>query len=370
MAKGESKVFIDPWGAILIEDYIRVINQFGLEPFTDETLKKIPNPNRLMRRKIIFCHRDLNIILDAMKSKKPFYALTGIMPSAQKIHFGTKMVVENLKYFQDQGAITYLLVADLEAASTRGISLKESRKNALEFHIPAYIALGIDPEKTTFYFQSENKDVMRLMCILSNKVTESEFRAIYGSVSPGKVIAALLDVSDVLFPQFRGKPMPGVIPVGIDQDPHIRLTRDLARKTKRVFGFVPPAAVYHKFTPSLDGSFKMSKSKPETYIELPEEPESISRKLWNAFTGGRETLEKQKRLGGVPEKCVIFEFFKQHLIEKDEELDKIYFECKSGALICGDCKHHAIELMSKFMNEFNRKLEKARDLIPSLNFIK
>ncbi|RLI31000.1 tryptophan--tRNA ligase, partial [Candidatus Bathyarchaeota archaeon] len=68
--------------------------------------------------------------------------------------------------------------------------------------------------------------------------------------------------------------------------------------------------------------------------------------------------------------CVVFELFKQHLIERDEKLNKIYNKCKNGELLCGECKTLATELMNKFMDEFQNKLERARDLIPSLQFIK
>lgn len=362
------KPIIDPWGAILIEDYARLLEEFGLEPFTDEIVKALPNPNKLMRRKVIFCHRDLGVIVKAIKERKPFYALTGIMPSAEKIHLGNRMVIENMKYFQERGAETFLLVADLEAVATRGVSLEEGRKRALEFHIPAYLALGIDPEKTNFYFQSENRAVTSLACVFSGKITLSEFQAIYGSADPDKIIASLLDASDILHPQLK-RSIPGIIPVGIDQDPHLRLTRDIVKRVKEL-NFIPPASIYHKFTPSLDGSFKMSKSKPEGYMEIPEDPKSIAKKLRNAFTGGRATIEEQRRLGGQPEICVIFELYKQHLIEDDKELNEIYEECKGGRLLCGKDKDYAIESMTKFMKEFEEEMERAREIVPKLTFLK
>lgn len=362
------KVLIDPWGAILIEDYRKMIDEFGLEPFTDRLLKALPNPNRLMRRKVVFSHRDLGVIARAIKKKKPFYALTGIMPSAKKIHLGTKMVVENMRYFQEQGAKTFLLVADLEAATTRGIGLKEGRKRAMEFHIPAYLALGIDPKKTTFYFQSQNKTVMRLALALGGRVTLSEFRAIYGAPDTGKIMASLLDISDILYPQLEDR-IPGVIPVGIDQDPHLRLARDVAKRAKSIFNFIPPASVYHKFTPSLDGSFKMSKSKLGSYIEIPEDPKMTARKIRNALTGGRETEELQRKLGGQPEKCIVFELDKQHLVESDKEFNRIYSDCKAGLLLCRECKAISIDLMNKFMTNFTRRMEKARDVASGLSFV-
>ena len=369
MAEVKRPPLVDPWGSVLMEDYVRVVEHFGLEFFTDEVLRALPKPNKLMRRKVVFCHRDLQVIAEAIREKKPFYVLTGIMPSAPKIHLGTRMVIENFRYFQEAGAKeAYLLVADLEAVATRGITLQEARRRALEFHIPAYLALGVDPDRTKFYFQSENRTVLKLMARFSAKVTMAEMEAIYGELTPGKIIGALLDAADILHPQLKEK-MPGIIPVGIDQDPHLRLTRDLVRRTKSEFGFLLPASIYHKFTPSLDGSLKMSKSVPESCIELPEDPEAISRKIWKAFTGGRGSLAEQRLLGGQPEKCVIFELFKQHLVEDDRELDRIYEECRSGARICGECKTYATELMTEFMEEFKAKMEEFKAVVRELEFI-
>src|SRR3989338_4936001 len=231
-----------------------------------------------------------------MKEKKPFYVLSGIMPTAQKVHFGTKMVVENISYFQKHGAKTFCLVADLEAAAARNVSLEEARKNALEFQIPAYIALGLDPKKTTFYFQSENRDVIKLAYEVSNKITLNEFRAVYGQADPSRILSALTQIGDILYPQLE-EVMPGVIPVGVDQDPHIRLTRDAARRMKEKKFFLP-SGLYHKFTPSLDGEIKMSKSKPESCIDLPED---IKKKSWGGekkkffFSRKKKTTEEGEK---------------------------------------------------------------------------
>jgi tryptophanyl-tRNA synthetase len=94
------KVLIDPWGALLIEDYEKIVEKFGMKVFDEETLKKCPNPNRLMRRFVVFAHMDLERIIDAITNKEKFAILTGIMPSAEKLHFGNKMVVEMVKYFK------------------------------------------------------------------------------------------------------------------------------------------------------------------------------------------------------------------------------------------------------------------------------
>ncbi|MBN1644829.1 tryptophan--tRNA ligase [Candidatus Woesearchaeota archaeon] len=357
---------IDPWGTELSEDYEKIIKHFGLEVFNSSIF---PNANRIMRRGTVFAGRDLKIISDCIKNKKPFYALSGIMPTGEKIHFGNKMVVENLKYFQEHGAQTYILVADLEAASTRGITLEQARERAIDFHIPAYIALGLDPKKTIFYFQSENKEVMNISYEFAKKITLNEFKSIYGNADPGRIMGAVTQVGDVLYPQLK-KRMPGIIPVGIDQDPHIRLARDIVSRVKSKYDFVPISSIYHKFTPSLDGSIKMSKSRPESCIELPEDTNQTCKKLKKAKTGGRDTAEEQRKKGGKPEECMIFEMFKQHLVEKDNELNRIYNDCKAGILTCGENKKRACELITKFMNDFNNKLEKAKKQVNKLSFIR
>jgi len=355
--------FIDPWGSELPEDYARLIKEFGLEEFK---LSEFPEPNKLMRRGLVFAGRGLSMISKAIKEKKPFYALSGIMPSAEKIHLGNKCVIDNMIYFQEQGAKTYMLVADLESAATRNVDIKEARKRALNYHIPAYIALGLDYKKTKFYFQSTNKEVVSLAFSLSNKATLNEYRAIYGSVSPARIISSVLQVADILYPQIEEE-MPGIIPVGIDQDPHIRLTRDIAKRAKN-YKFFLPSGIYHKYTPALDGSLKMSKSKGN-FIEIPESPENIKNKIMKALTGGRKTAEEQKRLGGQPEKDMLYELFKQHLIENDKELLQRVKDNKSGKILSREDKEYAIELLNKFMDNFNKKFEKARNIIDKVEII-
>ncbi len=356
---------IDPYGSELVEDYEKIIKDFGLDKFNP---KLFPEPNRIMRRGVVFAGRDLKLISKCIKQKKPYYVLSGIMPTNDKIHFGNKMVVENIAYFQKHNAKTYVLVADLESAAARGVSLEEAKKRALEFQIPAYIALGLDPKKTIFYFQSENKQVVHLAYELAKKVTANEFKAIYGNNDPGRTFSALTQVGDILYPQLEER-KPGIIPVGIDQDPHIRLTRDIVNRNKKKKFFLP-SGLYHKYTPSLDGSLKMSKSKPNSLIELPEDPKKVCKKLMRAKTGGRDTIEEQRKKGGEPEKCIIFELYKQHLIEDDKELKKIYDDCKAGKLLCGECKKNACKKMTEFMKKLEKNIKSAKKKVNKLNFVK
>jgi tryptophanyl-tRNA synthetase len=362
------KVSIDPWGSFLVKDYEELIGKYGLEPFTDELLSKIPEPNRLMRRKIVFAHIDLGRVVEAIAQKKEFYALTGIMPTLEKIHLGTKLVIENMRYFQEHGAKTFVLVADLEAAATREVSLEEGRQRALDFHIPAYIALGLDPKKTVFYFQSTNEKVKNLGYIFSKKITLNEFRAIYGNAEPSRIMSSLLQAGDILFPQLE-HPMPGVIPVGPDQSPHVLLSRDIVNRTKNIFNFVPPSGIYHKFTPSLDGDLKMSKSKPNSCITIPDDINEACKKIRRALSGARKTLADHRKYGAIPENDMSFQLLAQHFIENDKELKKIYDEYKTGRMMTGEIKDITCEKLTEFMKDFEKNFEKARKIVPKLEFI-
>ncbi len=73
------------------------------------------------------------------------------------------------------------------------------------------------------------------------------------------------------------------------------------------------------------------------------------------------TLKEQKKLGGDPDQCSVYELLLFHLIPDDEEVAEIYSECKNGNLICGACKTNAAVLMAAFLHEHQELREIARD---------
>ena len=226
------EVTIDPWGSSQSTDYSRIIEQFGLSSMDGVSIE---SPSRLHRRGIIFAHRDLDMVLEAKRTANPFGVLTGLMPSG-KMHLGHSMVIDQVKWFQEQGGDVTIAVADLESTATRGISLSEGRRIAAEEYVANYAALGLDVEKTTVYFQSERNVVQKLGFQLGKRTNLSELEAIYGfdgSTNLAHVQAPLVQAGDILHPQLDeyGGLRPIVVPVGIDQDPHLRLTRGLAAKT-------------------------------------------------------------------------------------------------------------------------------------------
>ena len=117
---------IDPWSSTTYQDYTRLRDEFGIQEFNINQWKDLPNPHHLLRRGIVFGHRDFDLIHDAILNKKPWAILTGLMPSG-KMHLGHKMVIDEVIYYQSIGAEIFIAVADIEAYSTRGFTMKETQ---------------------------------------------------------------------------------------------------------------------------------------------------------------------------------------------------------------------------------------------------
>lgn len=355
---------IDPWSSAIV-NYEKLIEEFGIKPFHD-LLGDIENPHILMRRGIVFGHRDYGRIVKAIREKTDFAVVTGMMPSG-KMHIGHKMIVDQLNWYQEKGAEIHIPIADMESYSARGIEFSEAKRIAIDEYITNYIALGLDPDNKNLhiYLQSENKIVGDLAYKLAKRVNMNEMKAIYGfsgSTNIAHLYAPLIQVADILHPQVEefGGPKPTVVPVGPDQDPHIRLTRDIAERFQSQFNFITPSSTYHRFITGLTGG-KMSSSKPKTAIFLSDTPEVAEKKLRSAKTGGRESLSEQKKMGGVPEDCVVYEMLLYHLIQSDDELKEIYQECREGSIMCGECKARSAEMMKNFFKDLQKKREKAKD---------
>ncbi len=510
-AATEDGVALDPWGSSTIADYRELFTEFGIEEFEDR-LPDIPDPHYLMRRGVIFGHREYDRVIEAMRNDEPFAALSGFMPTGDP-HIGHKLVFDELIWHQRQGGDTYALIADLEAHSARGMTWPEIDRHAKDY-ILSLLAFGFDPEKGTLYRQSANREVQDLGFELGAQANYSELQAIYGfdgETDVSHMQSVVTQMADILYPQLE-VPMPTVIPVGPDQDPHVRLSRDLADRMrmfgvteayasfeldederhrlgvayedlvdrlpdderprcldaarwlrdgpeavdpatreefdagsaeglsdevdrslfrklanagmepliprvrlidrhatpeafegaieriegeKRVyeahvdafdltvadardlarevevahggFGFYPPSSIYHRFMTGLTGG-KMSSSVPASHISLLDDPDDGYDKVKAATTGGRETAELQRELGGEADKCPVYELYAYLLAGDDDEFAKrVYDECVGGERLCGDCKEQAAELMREFLAEHAERrdeLEAELDEIP------
>ncbi|PAU83225.1 tryptophan--tRNA ligase [Halorubrum salipaludis] len=502
-AEPTEDVALDPWGSASVGDYADLFEEFGIEAF-DEVADDVVDPHYLMRRGVIFGHREYDAVAEAMANDEPFAALSGFMPTGDP-HIGHKLVFDEIIWHQQQGGDAFGLIADLEAHSARGMSWDEIDEHARNYLL-SLLALGFDAEEGEIYRQSDNREVQDLGFELGSKANFSEFEAIYGfdgETNISHMQSVITQTADILYPQLVDEPKPTVIPVGPDQDPHVRLTRDLATRVryfkvteafasfelddderqlvraaydaladpdgdgavddaetdvrcedaadwladyeppeavaeaksgaldkleaggkeplrprvrffdrnatdeafealieavdgeKRVFeghvdafdltrgeaesvareveidhdgfGFRQPSSIYHRFMTGLTGG-KMSSSVPASHISLLDDPEDGYDKVRAATTGGRDTAEKQRELGGEADECPVYELYAYLLAGDDDELTKtVYSECVNGERLCGGCKEQAAELMREFLEDHQEKREEAEELLDELD---
>jgi tryptophanyl-tRNA synthetase len=366
---------VTPWEVKGKINYKELMDKFGIKLLPK--LPKIFNENILFKRKIIFAHRDFEKILDSIKNKKKFAMMTGLMPTG-KFHLGHMILAQQFLFYQKLGAKLYIAVADLEAYNTRTENLEKLRKNAIEQYLINYIALGLKPENCDFYFQSSRSNnpkksnaYYRLASNFSRYSTFNEFKGVYGEISPGKMNSSLLQSSDMYHPQlpeFEGESTRIFIPVGIDQDPHIRIARGIARRDKD-YKFSPIASTYHTFLPSLKGEGKMSSSDLNSFIAMTDSPEEVETKIKKyAFSGGQKTISEHRRKGGNPEVDVSYQYLKMFFEPNEEKLREIYEDYKSGKLLTGELKEILIEKINSFLKEHQKKRELAKKKIDNFLF--
>ena len=356
----------NPWASSYIKDYDSLITEFGISRLNERLLEKLSD-NIYIRRGLVIGHRDLELFLSHAESGKTTSIISGIKPTGA-FHLGSRMTAYQMIYFQKKfKASLFYSIADLEAYMDNGQDFETSKRVAIE-NVADMLALGMDPKNSVVYMQSSALLVSDLAFIFSDDVTVNMLRDIYGDRRFSLYLSALIQSGDILLPQTKnfGGPKPVLVPVGADQDPHIRLSRDLAFKHRNDFGFLPPSAVYHKLIRSLSGNEKMSKRNPESMITLSDSRKDLERKILSAFTGGRSTVEEQRKLGGEPDKCPVFDLY-LYFEDDDKEVERVRAECLGGKRLCGECKQQALAMVSSNLENHQVKraemMDMARDMI-------
>ena len=328
-----------------------------------EVLTKALETNRYVRRRLIFGQRDLEKVLNAASNGQPYAVMSGIKPTGP-FHLGSKVTAEQIIYFQSlsEKAVAFYAIADLEAYCDNGQTLAESKDVAI-VNVADILALGLDPARAVIYKQSDSLAVQDMGFVFSRAVTNNTLKAIYGERPVGLYMSAFVQAGDILLPETKifGGPKPVLVPVGADQDPHIRLTRDIAQKHQSDFGFQPPSSIYHKLIRSLKGDTKMSKRDPMSMLTLSDPPKEARQKVMAAFTGGRATVEEQRRLGADPTICPVYDLYLYHFTDDDSVVKNVRDECVSGARLCGECKLQAVGYVESFLKKHQEKREKMRD---------
>ncbi len=368
-SKSASKAIITPWEVRGNIDYNKLIKEFGTRQIDEKLLSRIKKHtgtlHYMLRRNIFFSHRDMNLFIDAVEKKQKVYIYTGRAPSGP-VHLGHLIPWLFTKWLQDKFNCTLLFqIPDEEKFLFKeNLSLEESRKWAYD-NILDIIALGFDSKKTKIFLDTEYaKTMYRLACRVGKKITFNTAKSVFGftdSSNLGQIFYTCMQSVPAFLPSiYENKPTICLIPYAIDQDPHFRVTRDVAKS----LGYPKPAGIHCRFLPGLhENNGKMSSSETVSAVYTTDTPADVKKKIMKyAFSGGRATIEEHRKYGGNPDIDISYQWL-TFFEEEDEKLAKIYGDYKSGVLLSGELKQILIDKINCFLAIHQKEREKAKNSI-------
>jgi len=363
---------VTPWSVEGAIDYDKLVDKFGTEKISPELQARIERitgeVHPMLKLGYFFSHRDLDKILSEYEKGNKFYLYTGRGPSGQ-IHMGHLLPWIFTKYLQEKfNANLIFQVTDDEKFLYSDEKSFDEVSNYTTENILDIIAVGFDPKKTKILV--DTRDIKRIYPIaleIAKRITFSTVRAVFGfqnSTNIGMIGFPPIQAAPCFLPSvIEGRPTSVLIPAAIDQDPYWRVTRDIAEK----IGYPKPAQIHSKFLPGLGMHGKMSSSIPETAIFTTDSEEVIDKKISNAFTGGQPTVDLQRKLGANFNICPVF-WYLRYFFDTERESDERARKCKSGQLLCGECKCNLKDATKPFIAEFKKRREKAKNQIDEFVF--
>jgi len=231
-------------------------------------------------------------------------------------------------------------------------------KGHIQTLIIDWLSAGLSPEKCTFFVQSDIKEHAELFLILSmiTPVPWLERNPTYKDQivqlsnkdlsTFGFLGYPVLQAADIIMYKANG------VPVGVDQVPHVEITREIARRFNFLYGnvFPEPEAILTE-TPKILGldRRKMSKSY-DNAIYLSDSPDEIASKVMKMITDPQRMRRSDP---GNPDVCNVFTF---HKIYTDPELvAKIDKECRAAKIGCVECKKIMAENLIKGLEPIREK---------------
>lgn len=260
-----------------------------------------------------------------MEKKRVF---SGTRPTG-KLHLGNYLGgVKGYIALQEKGDLDCIYgIVDLHAI-TSPYEPKKLQQNIREVALD-YLGAGLDPKKCHLVVQSQVPEHLELAYLFGTiyPVSRVEQLPTYKEkkleqpnyINVGLFYYPILMAADILI--YKAE----LVPVGIDQEPHLEITREIARKFNQMFGKLFPEpqrfATPGESVPSLSGQGKMSKSIPGSYILLTDDLETIKSRLAGAPTdiGKGEKVPKE---GGVVNLLTLVELFQGK--EAGEKYEKQY----------------------------------------------
>jgi tryptophanyl-tRNA synthetase len=324
-------------------DYEKLLARFGADALTDDQRARFPN-HPLVRRGLFYAGRGVEDFLDADTQS----IVTGIGPSGP-MHLGHAMVFYFAKRLQDElGARVYVPLSDDEKYwfkdQTPAQTGEYLRENLLDL-----LAVGFDPELTRFVVDSKDADVVYPLATAFGKdVTHSTLESVYGTPdNVGQGFYPAVQTAHLLLPQLVHGEHETLVPIAVDQDPHVRVSRDVAAKARYPVG--KPDALLMQFLPSLGGPGKMSSSEGVS-IRLTDDADTVRQKIRrHAYTGGQSSVEEHRETGGDPGVDVPFQYLSAFFEPDDEELARVEREYRAGELLSGELKEFAADRIVEFL---------------------
>ncbi|KAJ1835626.1 tryptophan--tRNA ligase [Coemansia sp. RSA 2711] len=344
----------------------RVIDAALLERFEKVTGHR---PHKLLRRGVVFSHRDLGQILDRHEQGKPFYLYTGRGPSSGNMHIGHMLPLTFCKWLQDVFDVPLViqLTDDEKFLFKPKLTIDEVYENAAKA-VLELAAIGFRPEKTFIFSDLDFMGGMfyRNILAISRSITFNQAKATFGfdnSTQIGRINFPSVQIAPAFcstFPEIFGarKDIPCLIPCAIDQDPYFRLARDVALPLKHK----KPALIHSKFLSALQGTTsKMSSSVDSPAIFMNDTPAQIKNKInRHAFSGGQTSLEEHRKYGGNPDVDVPYQYL-TYFLDDDDEIAALADGYRKGEITTGEMKARCIKVLQEFIGEIQERSKTITD---------
>ncbi len=333
------------------DEHKRLVKEFGASYTKD--LKDFPK-YRGFESGLLFSHRDFDEFFKKLKKGEKVAIVSGLNPSSA-LHLGHKGVFDTNLFFQEKYNVdVFIPLSDDESYLAGKIQdQKTGLKNARHL-VKQLLAIGFNPKKTKFIIDQIYTEIYNLAIKFSRLVTRSTIKATYGhseEVNIGLQFYPCVQAAHILLPLYLGYKHV-LVPISIDEDMHIRISRDIAGK----LNLPKPSVLHSAFMPGIDGE-KMSKSRPESAIFLDDDLKLVKKKVMRAFSGGRGTVEEHRRLGGIPEQDVALKYLTAYFLDK-KEADKLEKDYKAGKILSAELKEKLYEELEKFLVDYKKKLAK------------
>ncbi len=286
--------------------------------------------------------------------------LSGMRPTG-KLHLGhIHGALRNWIELQESGKYDcFYFVADWHAVTSEYTSTEEIKDNITSMVID-WLSVGLDPQKSTLFVQSAIKEHAELFLLLSmitplawltRNPTYKEMKAELATKDLstfGFLGYPVLQAADIIMYKAYG------VPVGVDQLPHIELTREIARRFnflyKEILPIPEPLLTSVPKLLGIDGR-KMSKSY-ENSIYISDRGKELQQKISSMFTDPQRI---KKADPGNPEICNVFTF--QGLYSDATTVKQIDVDCRKAAIGCTDCKKVLAGRIAEAMHPIHERMD-------------